>query len=166
MYASLIVAVIGGAAALDANTFRGSAQTFPRNIAIVVCGLGFLSFLVELRKALVLAGAPRPEPPEPVSAVPDVAPAAAEMAPGDPEFEEEFRFGRAMYYFAWVIGYIGVIYLAGFLVGTVVFLAAYFLFQERTSKRFAVIAVASTAICLVGLDRLVDFGWPEGLLGW
>ncbi len=73
---------------------------------------------------------------------------------------------KALPYLAWFIGYILLIALAGVVVASAVFLAA-FLYREARMRWWGVlISVVSTLVILFTFSGVMRLYWPQNLLGF
>ncbi len=72
---------------------------------------------------------------------------------------------RALVYLGWFLGYILLIAIAGLVVASVVFLAA-FLYREARMRWWGVlISVAGTLLVLFTISGVMRLYWPRNLLG-
>lgn len=67
-------------------------------------------------------------------------------------------------YIVWVIGYIAVIYLIGFLPATVIFLAAFLLVVTKFSIIKTVISMVVTLGLILTFGSVMNLYWHEGLI--
>lgn len=79
--------------------------------------------------------------------------------------EELQHLGRVAYYFLWTIGFAFVVWLLGALLGTYLFLLAFFAIDAKTHWRFLVVGPIAAVFFLWVLEVALDpIQWPEGLL--
>lgn len=73
---------------------------------------------------------------------------------------------RAFTFFAWLLGFLALIALIGFLPAVPVFVAAFMILEGRESwKLTAMLCVGTATFCWFVFDRLLALPWPHSLLG-
>lgn len=79
--------------------------------------------------------------------------------------EKEFFFGSVRY-LAWFVGYIVLIYVAGILISTAVFLGTFLLFEAKMRWWGALISIVSAIVILNIISSVMNLYWPQSLLGF
>lgn len=70
----------------------------------------------------------------------------------------------AAYYLGWVVGYIALIWVAGLIPATVVFLAGFLTFVARARWVLVVVGTATTVVALIAISEVMNLYWPSSLL--
>jgi len=68
-------------------------------------------------------------------------------------------------YILWVLGYLLLIYLIGFITGTVIYLFAFLYFETGFGIIKSTISVAITVLLIYIFGNFMTLYWPVGLLG-
>ncbi|MFB5662272.1 tripartite tricarboxylate transporter TctB family protein [Alteribacillus sp. HJP-4] len=126
--------------AWTANEFTRLAKYFPFYISIIGALFCFLYTLIQIKNWR-----------------------KAKKQEGD---REVLRWRRPLIYTCWLLGYVLLIYIAGLMAATAVFLGA-FLYYESKIKLWK--TAATTAFVLVAVNvfsMYMNLYWPDNLLGW
>lgn len=124
---------------IEALTFTRLAQFFPLYISLAGSTLSlvyFLKTLVEYKKETT----------------------AEERA-------EHILILRPLRYIAWVIGYLLLIYVFGFLISTAVFLFVFLIYESRMKVMGSLLSMAITLVVVTYLSAAINIEWPVSLLG-
>lgn len=76
---------------------------------------------------------------------------------------DEEEEGSVLKYMLWIIGYIGFIYLIGFLSATTLFLLAFLYVESKFSILKTIIAIIITQIVIHVFASSINLYWPEGI---
>jgi len=68
-------------------------------------------------------------------------------------------------YLFWVLGYLGVIYIVGFIIGTAVYLLTFLYFETKFSIVKSAFGAAVAVSLLLLFGEVMTLYWPEGMLG-
>ena len=79
--------------------------------------------------------------------------------------EKEYVIG-SLRYLLWFVGYIVLIYLAGVLVSTAIFLGTFLLFEAKMRWWGVLISIVSTIVLLNIISSVMNLCWPQSLLGF
>jgi magnesium-transporting ATPase (P-type) len=80
-----------------------------------------------------------------------------------PAQEADENEGSVLKYMIWIIGYIGFIYLIGFLSATTLFLLAFLYFESKFSILKTLIAVVITQVVIHIFAASINLYWPTGI---
>lgn len=79
--------------------------------------------------------------------------------------EERISFLKPLTYIGWIVGYIGLIYLAGMLIATTVFLFAFLLLESKMTWIRSALSVVCVLLLISAASALLGVYWPTNLLG-
>jgi hypothetical protein len=68
-------------------------------------------------------------------------------------------------YIIWIIGYLVLMYLLGFLVATTIFLFAFLYIESGFKLIKTFLSVTITMVAIISFGNLMTLFWPKGLLG-
>ena len=133
--------------------FRSLAGYFPGTVAALAMVLGVMNLIVDLVRMRRTG-----------TVVEQDEDSTATVRESDDPAERRRLTLRTVRVLAWVFGFVAIIWVVGMVVAVPVFLLAFFLLDERTSIRFAVIAaVVSTGALILATD-VMGLRWPESLI--
>ena len=81
------------------------------------------------------------------------------------ETEEKEYFIGSVRYLAWFVGYIVLIYIAGILIATSLFLGAFLFFEAKMRWWGILISVVAALVVLNVISSVMRLYWPQSLLG-
>ncbi|WP_353625755.1 tripartite tricarboxylate transporter TctB family protein [Bacillus sp. JCM 19041] len=79
--------------------------------------------------------------------------------------EERLSFLKPLSYIGWIVGYIGLIYIAGMLIATTVFLFAFLLLESNMTWIRSAVSVVCVLVLISAASALLGVYWPTNLLG-
>lgn len=79
--------------------------------------------------------------------------------------EEKDYFVGSLRYLAWFVGYIVLIYIAGILISTAVFLGAFLWFEAKMRWWGVLISIFSSLVVLNIISATMKLHWPRNVLG-
>ncbi|MCP8616317.1 tripartite tricarboxylate transporter TctB family protein [Salirhabdus salicampi] len=120
-----------------AYSFNDLAKFFPYTIAIGGAILTFIHVILSIVKMV-----------------------KGENASNEEQHEEE---GSVLRYMLWIIGYIGLIYIIGFLTATTLFLAFFLYFESKFSVLKTAISLAIVLSLIHIFANMMNLYWPEGV---
>jgi hypothetical protein len=68
-------------------------------------------------------------------------------------------------YFIWIVGFLVLIYLLGFLVATTIFLFAFLYIEAGFKLIKTFLSVTVTMVAIISFSNVMTLYWPKGLLG-
>ncbi|MDV2886592.1 tripartite tricarboxylate transporter TctB family protein [Alkalihalophilus pseudofirmus] len=125
--------------ALEAATFSRLAQFFPYYISITGAVLSFIYTTIQMRELIKQR-----------------------------ESKEELmtlKIKRPLKYLVWLIGYVVLVYIAGIIVASVLFLAAFLYVESRFSVIKTVMSISVVVTGLMLFSNFMNLYWPNNLLG-
>jgi hypothetical protein len=125
--------------AWEAISFKQLARYFPLYIAIG----GAILTLIDIFKKIIKLRKQRQESKEPLHE----------------------NLAEVIKYILWFVGYLVVIYVAGLVLATAIFLAAFLLIEAKLSFIKIGISVGSVLIAIMVFDSVMKLYWPRSLLG-
>ena len=125
--------------ALEAMTFSRLAKFFPLYITLAGAILSFIYTFVQIRTLVKKEGLP--------------------------EELKKLKFKRPFIYLAWLLGYVGLIYIVGFLLATALFLGAFLYFESKFTIIKTSISISIVLVFLILFSDVMNLYWPRSLLG-
>lgn len=100
------------------------------------------------------------------SAVGRDAGATASLGEADDVSEATQVFVRTLYYLAWMLGFIALIWLAGILLATPLFLVAFLSIEAGVRWRWILVSSGFMVVFLYQVAEIMTLYWPRNLLGF
>jgi hypothetical protein len=159
---SVFFIVLFGYGVYEMAQVRPLAGGFPLVMSAVGLAASLLTLVVEatkvgkLRRQRVMATGEEDGSPAPVE----------QRSSEGVMVSEELRYvGPAAYYFLWAVGFAGLVWLFGALVGSYLFLLAFFVLEAKTRRLFTVVGPIVAVLFLWLIETVLEpIRWPEGLV--
>ena len=123
--------------AIEARSFQPQASYFPFYIAILAIVLTILGMLKEI--VLIRKGY------------------------DEGLFHNNIR--SVLRYTGWIVGFIVVIYIAGFVVASFIYLVLFLFFEARIGVVKTILSSGIAVIVIIFVSKLLELKWPSNLLG-
>ncbi|MGO4888423.1 tripartite tricarboxylate transporter TctB family protein [Anaerobacillus sp. MEB173] len=136
---SFCLFLLFGALALEAMTFSRLAKFFPLYITVAGAILCLIYTIILLRTLVKKEGLP--------------------------EELKKLQFTKPLKYLSWLLGYVVLVYIVGFLVATGLFLAAFLYLESKFSVVKTAISISIVLVCLILFSDVMNLYWPKSLLG-
>jgi hypothetical protein len=133
----LFLFVFFGWMAVEARRFQETASYFPLSIASVA------SILVIVAAVKQIVSIRKGEKSEP--------------------FHEKFHF--VLKYMLWVIGYVILIYLVGFILASVIYVSLFLFLEAKISFLKIICVTATMVVFIIVISHWLELTWPSNVLG-
>ena len=81
------------------------------------------------------------------------------------ERAEYIQILKPLRYIAWVLAYLLLIYVFGFIIATAVFLFVFLIYESRMKVMQSLLSMAITLVVVTYLSAAINIEWPASLLG-
>ncbi|MCL7745499.1 tripartite tricarboxylate transporter TctB family protein [Halalkalibacter alkaliphilus] len=121
---------------IQAQTFQETASYFPFYIALLA---GILTVVATIKQIVTL-----------------------KKAKDEELFHENFM--NVLKYVGWIVSYIVLIYVVGFVPASMIYLFVFLLLEARMSILKCLLSTGATAVVIIAMSRFMDLKWPSSLL--
>lgn len=122
----------------EASQFANLARYFPQYIALLGGVLSLWSVILQIRNIWKQRGVQK---------------------------KEVLQLMGSLKYIAWIVGYIGLIYIVGFMVATGVFLTTFLMIEAKFNIIRTLTATVVVLLLLTVFSDVMNLYWPTNLLG-